>query len=84
MGDKSSGVSDRLRTIGLWIKVILLVVFITLIVVVALLNLDNKVTFKFIIGELVMPVVAIVGISFLAGIVVTGLTVLLRRSSGKR
>ncbi len=84
VGDKSTGTGDRLRGIALWIKVILLVILITLLIVLVLQNLEERATFRFVAKAWEMPVVAIVGMSFASGVVITLLVILLRRSSGKR
>ena len=84
MTDKPSGFKDRVKSVWLWVKVVLLVVLITLLVILVLQNLGEDATLVFIVPRWETSSALVVAASFLAGVLVTVLAVFLRRGFGKR
>lgn len=84
MTDKPPEFKDRVRGFAQWVKVIVLVALITLLVVLLLQNISAESTLVFIVPSWTIPTALTVAASFVAGVLVTLLAVLLRRGSGKQ
>ena len=83
MSEKSGGLKRRLHGIAQWTKVVVLVVLITLLVILVLQNLGEDATLVFIVPRWETSSAVVVAVSFAAGVLVTLLTVFLRRGFGK-
>lgn len=74
------GLGVKIRRFWHWTKVALMVVLIVLLVILILTNLKPPVTVKLLVTEVQGPVAFIVFLSFAAGVGLTLLAMLLRRT----
>lgn len=83
METRQTGFKAGLKKFLHWTKVVLLVILITLLIILILQNLSPPVRVKFIVVDVQGPVAFIVFFSFITGVGLTLLALLLRRGASK-